>query len=610
MRYWKDDIPFDTLEDALSSRKLDDVKTLAMLVVGTKPPRKDECITAIQKSLSGSGLQRFWERLDSLSKSAVTEVVHGGNGRFYPDRFLAKYGALPRRHHEDYHDRTKNVPWTLLDIVFTQNKMPRDIKERFLDFVPHPANPTVKTVDELPSSIPSLLHSWDIRQGKQPVEQPLHVCETEEAAFHDLVAVLRLIDSGKVGASASTHRPSLSGVKAIAGVLRDGDIVDIEKAARAEDYIRAFAWPLLVQAAGLARLKGPKLELTKQGHAALSAPAHETLKHTWNRWLDKGLIDEFNRVEAIKGQYKKGRGGLTQASYRRYAVNEALEECPAEKWIEIDEFFRYFQALGIELEVVQDPWNLYISDSQYGNLGYEGYHHWNIVQGRYVMALLMEYAMTLGLVDIACIEPEGARNDYWYNWGSDDLPCLSRYDGLKYLRITALGAYCFGISEEYVRTPLAPRSVLSILPNRDIVIRDASAFSAGDALFLDRIAVKNSDHTWALDQMRILDALESGIRPDEIYVFFDAMSHSPMPDNVRLFIDGIVQRASLVSYEGAAEVFRVADEPTALLIAHDSTARSLCYMAGPNRLVVASRHAKVFRKALRQMGFIAPQGKV
>ena len=375
-----------------------------------------------------------------------------------------------------------------------------------------------------------------------------------------------------------------------------------DNAKKAEDFIRAFAWPLLVQSAGLTRLSASKLVLSKAGRAALAAPAHETIKHVWKRWLTKGLIDEFNRVEAIKGQKRKGRAALTNVTDRRYAVEEALAACPAGAWIDIDEFFRFMQGTDMEFEVTGNPWNLYLTDPQYGSLGYESYGGWSVIQGRYVMALLCEYAATLGLADIAHVPPEGARDDYWENGGADQWDCLSRYDGLKFFRITALGAYCLGISEAYTPAPRQKRPVLKVLPNRDIVVQDASAFSAADALFLERVAVKSGDHTWALDKMRILDALESGIDTGEIFGFFDALCHPPMPDIVRRFIDDIARRASLVSCEGAAELFRAADEATALLIAHDSTAKSLCYLAGKNRLAVASRNVAAFRRALRQLG--------
>ena len=41
-------------------------------------------------------------------------------------------------------------------------------------------------------------------------------------------------------------------------------------------------------------------------------------------------------------------------------------------------------------------WKLYLVDSHYGSLGYDGYHRWEILEGRYTVAVLFEYAGTLG----------------------------------------------------------------------------------------------------------------------------------------------------------------------------------------------------------------------
>lgn len=53
---------------------------------------------------------------------------------------------------------------------------------------------------------------------------------------------------------------------------------------------------------------------------------------------------------------------------------------------------------------------------------------------------------SLSLIDIAYIRPSGARMDYFDLWGTDDYDALSEYDGLKYLRVTNLGAWILGQS--------------------------------------------------------------------------------------------------------------------------------------------------------------------
>jgi hypothetical protein len=81
---------------------------------------------------------------------------------------------------------------------------------------------------------------------------------------------------------------------------------------------------------------------------------------------------------------------------------------------------------------------------------------------------LLEYAATLGVIDVVLIPPAGARYNYGDLWGTDELVYFSRYDGLMYFRITALGAYCLGTATEYQIAPVETKSVLSVLPNLEI----------------------------------------------------------------------------------------------------------------------------------------------
>ena len=66
--------------------------------------------------------------------------------------------------------------------------------------------------------------------------------------------------------------------------------------------IAAFAWPLLIQVGGLARLAGTRLELSPRGRATLARPSYGALGALWARWLGSVSTDELSRIDAIKGQ--------------------------------------------------------------------------------------------------------------------------------------------------------------------------------------------------------------------------------------------------------------------------------------------------------------------
>ena len=270
-------------------------------------------------------------------------------------------------------------------------------------------------------------------------ETDLTIQETTRDALSNMVSVLSLIEAGHVRCSATTARPSAASVRLVEDALVVGDYYD-EQSVETFGPIAAFAWPLLVQAGGLARLVGTKLELTAAGRRALTAPGYAALARLWGRWMAKGPIDEFSRIDAIKGQ--RTTGTLTAPARRRAALAEALIALPAGQWIRVDELFGVLSRLG-DLKVTRGErarWRLYLLDAEYGSLGWAGFGDFPIVEGRYVLCLLLEYAATLGLVDVAYRDPRGARDDFRGNWGADEIEYLSRYDGLAAIRITPLGA--------------------------------------------------------------------------------------------------------------------------------------------------------------------------
>ena len=69
-----------------------------------------------------------------------------------------------------------------------------------------------------------------------------------------------------------------------------------------------------------------------------------------------------------------------------------------------------------------------------------GWKAWNVLEGRYALCVLFEYAATLGVIDVAYTSARGARDDYRELWGADAYDSLSRYDGLAAVQVNELGA--------------------------------------------------------------------------------------------------------------------------------------------------------------------------
>jgi hypothetical protein len=151
--------------------------------------------------------------------------------------------------------------------------------------------------------------------------------------------------------------------------------------------------------------------------------------------------DELARIEAIRGQRRTGT--LTAPSRRRAAVAAGLAALGPGVWVEVDSLFAVLRAQPAPLAVAASPltrWRLYVEDPRHGSLGPAGAKAWNILEGRYTLCVLFEYAASLGVVDIAYTGARGARDDYHGLWGADGRDSLSRYDGLAAVRVNELGA--------------------------------------------------------------------------------------------------------------------------------------------------------------------------
>jgi len=613
MPRYNSDWRIPTLEIALDQQIAADLKKLARLTNQPVPTRKADLAAVIKRHLAGERLKAVWEGLDDLQRAAVAEVVHSGSTQFLAGRFAAKYGRSPNWGTTDNYGYQRSP--SSLGFFFYGGVMPDDLKARLKALVPEPAGDAVKTLAELPAAYAQPWTRWDPKTRKQERgtdQVPLAVHETERTAQRELLAVLRLVDSGRVAVSDKTRRPSAATIKAITDVLEGDDFYPVLPVKSKWDDenagpIRAFAWPLIVQAGGLAQLSGPKLQLTKAGRNALSQPAVETLSKLWSKWIGTTILDELSRIECVKGQTGKGKRGLTALSARRDAIADTLVECSVGSWIATDELGRFMRASGSDFRVTRNAWDLYICEKQYGTLGYQGGEQ--VLDERYLFAFLLEYAATLGVIDVALIPPAGARSNYGDLWGTDELVYFSRYDGLMYLRITPLGAYCLGVETDYQPAPVQAKPVLRVLPNLEITAIGAE-LEPGDRLALDTYATQVSDLVWRLDQAKLLAAVEEGRPIDEVREFLTARSSVAIPDTVTRLLADVAERSTKVQDQGLARLLECTDPALAVLIANDSRTRKHCMLAGERHLVVPASSETAFKRALREIGYLVAIGEV
>ncbi len=587
---------FETLNEALSSSyRVDSLRKLGKMVCGEVPPRKAEIITAICKAMLGPNVKSHFDKLCRIERVAVQEAAFSYGGRLDEGKFTAKYEQSP--------PRCKSLCWgpdaDLVDLFLVNGCVPADLRKYLLIFLQKPEKNSVKYSNSLPERI-----RLDI-DGKTETRQ-LVVRNTASAALNNLETVLRLIDAGKIKVGAKSGRPTGASQKNLARLLQDGDWYGEDECLEDVGFIQAFAWPVLLQGAGLAKVDGSALKLTDKGKKALHGKLPHVVKDAWSRWKNNKFMDEFSRVDKIKGQ-KASRGrALIAAHTRRPVLYDGLSLCEPGQWLRVKEWFRSMVSAGLDFEVTRYAWKLYVGDAQYGNLDDYGD---DMVKHRYILSFLFEYAATLGIIDVAYIHPDGALSDAHnlWGWGMDGSEFLSRYDGLTYIRLNALGAFAMGMADHYEAGPTEIRSVLTVLPNHDVVVTDAPNLSPGDKLFLEKTCRKKTSSLWTLTTTTLLEAAQNGTSIEETMTFLEARSTQPIPETVITLLNDVKRRSTGLAYAGNAHLIGCKDAVIQQLVASDTKLRKLCLPAGEKYLVVLPGKESQFLAALTRLGYIVPQ---
>lgn len=595
------------LKSALEDASFDVVKVLAKkLNLTPKSRKKIDAVAEILPLLENTNKAvKIFLTLDSVQQKAVAEAVFHQKNEFDDGRFSAKYGTHPSfEKHLSKYDSEATLLCLFIYSDETGRFIPADFAARIKPYVPKPQGFFLGTVENLPETITIKYAGWK-RKNEETI--PLTIRETQAEAIRDFRSVCRLVEDKKIAVSDKTFYPSAKSVEEITAVLGNGDFYEIVE--DKEHYpnigaIKGFAWAMILQASKLTNVSAKKLEISNEGRKILTKPSHEIIKNLWQSWQKTTLLDEFNRVDEIKGQKGKGKSNLTGIKPRREAIVDSFQLCPVGEWIAIDEFFRCVR-LNFDFQVTRNEWDLYIAESNYGSLGYEygaNFDYWNILQARYILAVLFEYAATLGLIDVAYIPPFDARQDYTELWGADDLDFLSRYDGLKFIKINDLGAYCFGLAEDFTPTKIETKTSLTVLPNFFVKINN-QPLTVEEEIFFKNFAEKESENIWQISRELTIRSLENGQDIKSLREFLEIREEQFLPETVEGFLNDAPKRAKALRNRGLAHFIECLTNEIADEIAENPHTKKFCRRVGEKSLVVFDEHEKQFREIVRKIGY-------
>jgi hypothetical protein len=531
-------------------------------------------------------LKALWERLEPAEQAAVQLALYN-DGKLDLGTYEALYGELPVKPFSGLFGHRRKPQYLKL-FFLTGGELPEEMIPLLKEWVERPPDFQPRTLRSLPDRL-------QINQG----EVELMVVETERAAWHDLVCVLRESQNGRLKTSETSLLPAASALRVLQKELTLLDYYEIGEG-RAADTIRPCGLVAALQAGGLAETVNGSLRPSEAGLAWLKAPSAAGLREAFLNWIRSGQLDELRRISALKGQQPDG-AGLSRPELRRRAILSAINQFKPGEWIAIEEFFKTIKLSGISFEIEASQYTT-LQVSGFGLLDNASRHtYWQAVNGQYILAVVMEFLASFGAVDLAYTEAK--KSGYTLGNLEDYITRpLSRYDGLKYFRLTPLGAYLLGQDKEYLLSSAAElEPLLEYAENLQLVLRRASALNPNDRILLERFCARQGETLYRLDPQRTVEAFEEGYKLDDVLGFLERKTLRQAPGEVQAFFERLRKRSGVLARKGEAVLYQVKDLMIMKSLLSDEVLGELCVLAEDHQVVVQAKDEVAFRRRLREL---------
>ena len=322
--------------------------------------------------------------------------------------------------------------------------------------------------------------------------------------------------------------------------------------------------------------------------------------------FDKYYLEKFQSFYPLFGFF---RGSNNVGPYYLHKVERGLfsllADIPAGSWVAVEDIIGYYKLSFANLKAVQPgeaQSRLYYEDIE-AETDYEAFtdklyiepnlFH-NAIEKPLVYGSLYLWA-SFGLLDVAYNTPD--MEDLGYD-------IFSPYDGIRYARLTSLGAYIAGRQESYD----APESAqqLEIVPSPDALLIVAGSNSRDSAATL--LAPYANDAGNGFFQTDFATFLKGCRTQKDLELkmeLFRSVLSSPLPPNWEAFFRELQQKLEPLETVKGYHLFRIPPDngPLIELVARDAVLRGLVLKAEGYHLLVAKKDLSSFKKRLQEFGY-------
>lgn len=200
---------------------------------------------------------------------------------------------------------------------------------------------------------------------------------------------------------------------------------------------------------------------------------------------------------------------------------------------------------------------------------------------------------SFGVLEIACTDPK-----------PDD---ASYYNSLRYVRLTALGAYILGLSKEYTSPVVQERADYFELDDSKLLIRALGEHNPYETL-LDDISRFIGNHRYSVTYASFLKNCATRKDISDKINFFKQYISSDLPENWKQFFSTLSRQASPMSKipESRFFIYQVsaADKGLQRLVSTDPVLRQYVVRAENYILLVKADRQKEVTERLKEFGYL------
>lgn len=306
-------------------------------------------------------------------------------------------------------------------------------------------------------------------------------------------------------------------------------------------------------------------------------------------------------LDHVKGWYHASK--YLQANFNSEFIR-LIKELPQEKWISLRQLKRFIEVRDFRLHVVKEEACNHLhfpGDWEgWGNKKHslQPRHFADGIINPYLQINIFLFA-ALGLVDI-CFDPAGENIQL-----PDKYRFYSLYDGIKYVRLTALGAFALGLTEGYEQVIHSEESTELILDENRLLV-SISKPDARMEMILEQIAVRIGRLRFKVDYQSILKDCDS---EDELVARINrllALVVNELPGNWQKFIADIQNKGKSLSQDDDMIIISIdpKDKELVDLFTSDDVLRQMVLLAEDYRILVSKRDITQFQQRMRIFGYL------